>query len=280
MKRKLFPMNLLTAARARASAQMLVAGAVTMALSGCIVHVGGHHGHEDSERHESSQSLSMSADSVTGLYVDSGAGSLEVKGVKGATSIHVSADIVSQRADSSDVIFTLERDGDTVKLVGKRNSGLGFSYGDNYTRVNMTVTVPAQLVLNIDDGSGPITVRDIVNDVRIDDGSGSLLVNNVLGDLDIKDGSGRIEVSHIDGKVAIDDNSGSLSVEHVTGSVNIDDGSGSIDVQDVTDEVVISDGSGGISVARVAHLNIVDAGSGGVSVVDVERDISADADWD
>lgn len=280
MKRKLFPMNLLTAARARASAQMLVAGAVTMALSGCIVHIGGHHGHEDSERHESSQSLNMSADSVAGLYVDSGAGSLEIKGVKGATTINVSADIVSQRSDGSDVIFTLERDGNTAKLVGKRDSGLGFSYGDNYTRVSMTVTVPAELALNIDDGSGPITVKDIANDVRIDDGSGSLLVKNVSGNVDIKDGSGWIEVSHIDGKVVIDDNSGSLSVQQVTGSVNIDDGSGGIDVQDVTNDVVISDGSGGISVARVANLNIVDAGSGGVSVEDVEQDISADADWD
>ena len=280
MKRKLFPMNLLTAARARASAQTLVVGAVVMSLSGCIIHAGEHHGHADSERHESSQSLSMSADSVMDLYVDSGAGSVEIKGVKGATSITVNADIVSQYADGSDVIFTLERDGDRAKLVGKRNTDVGFSYGERYSRVDMTVTVPAQLALNIDDGSGSITVKDIANDVRIDDGSGSLLVKNVLGNLDIKDGSGWIEVSHIDGKVVIDDNSGSLSVQQVTGTVNIDDGSGGIDVQDVTNDVVISDGSGGISVARVANLNIVDAGSGGVSVVDVERDVSADADWD
>lgn len=263
--------------RNKALRSAIVASTAVAGLSGCVVHVG-HHGHDDS--HKSEESLSLSADSLSSLYVDSGAGSVKVKGIRGATSIHVSADIASGREDASDMIFTLKRDGDVAKLVGKRDSGSGFNFDNNSTRVNMTVTMPADLALRIDDGSGSLKVSHMDNDVSIDDGSGSLSVSHVVGNVDIKDGSGSLSVDQVDGQVNIDDNSGSLSVEHVTGRVDIDDGSGGIEVQDVNNEVVISDGSGGISVARVAHLNIVEAGSGSVSVEDVDDNQSAYLDHD
>lgn len=266
--------------RNKALRTVIVASTATAGLSGCVVHIGHHDSEGASQRHTSHQSLSLSADNISRLYIDSGAGSVDVKGVEGARSIQVSADIISGREDGSDVVFTLERDGGTAQLVGKRRSGSGIRFGHNNVSVNMTVIVPAELALRIDDGAGSLVVRHIDNDVSIDDGSGSLSVQDVVGDVNIKDGSGWIEVNQVDGKVSIDDNSGAMSVEQVTGMVNIDDGSGPIDVQDVTNDVVISDGSGGISVARVSYLNIIDAGSGRVSIVDVDHNQSGDLEKD
>ena len=254
----------------RISRSLLLTGAVMTYLSGCVVHVGHHDSDDEHERYQSTQSLSLSSDSINRLHIESGAGFVKVRGHHGVSQIEVHADIVSNRRDTGDIDFTLERVGHEAVLVGKARKSGHFGFGSDHAKVNMTVNVPAHLLIEIDDGSGAITLSDIQNDVVIDDGSGSIRVDDVKGNLTILDGSGDIDVTGIDGAVNIDDNSGSLNVEHVTGQVDIDDGSGAIVVRDVTNEVRINDGSGGITIARVSTLNIIESGSGGVSIEDVK----------
>ncbi|MGI9236959.1 MAG: hypothetical protein ACR2QZ_06155 [Woeseiaceae bacterium] len=164
----------------------------------------------------------------------------------------MNATVIVPESDEEDALkvidkkmrLSLDRKGDRAKLDAFFEDGF-FGRGSS-ARIDLKISVPAGMALEIDDGSGSIELRDIAADVSIDDGSGSIQVHGVAS-LSIDDGSGSIDITSAAGDVAIVDGSGSIKVRSVGGSVSIDDGSGSITVSDVeSDLIIVDDGSGGV----------------------------------
>jgi DUF4097 and DUF4098 domain-containing protein YvlB len=182
-----------------------------------------------------------------------------VTGREGLDAIEVKAEIVAKGVSDKDldayvkdrIELTLEKKGDKAVLVSRvRGKFRLFGFGDNAV-INLTVTVPKALSLDIDDGSGGIVVEDVAG-VRIDDGSGSIRINRVAGEVKIDDGSGGIEIGEVTGDVDVEDGSGEIDIRKVGGTVTIDDGSGSISVEDVGKDVrIVNAGSGGVDITRV-----------------------------
>jgi len=207
--------------------------------------------------YEEVRNLDLSANGIKKLSINSGAGSMDVRGIDGIDKIAVKARIVVQHKDDADAVrfieknmtLTLRQDGSEARLEALFDSHI-FGWGaDAYIVLN--VSVPKGMAVDIDDSSGSMDVADIEGDVSIDDGSGSIDVRNVAN-LKIDDGSGSISVEDASGDVSIVDGSGSITVRHVGGSVTIDDGSGSINVSDVeNDLIIIDDGSGGLTHSNV-----------------------------
>ncbi len=201
--------------------------------------------------------LSIPSDGLDSLFIDAGAGSLDVRGVAGQDSIEVRATIIVDDADDDEgrefirkrVDLRLERDGASARLVSQvKQPMLGWSAD---ARIDVEVVAPANLALRIDDGSGSVEIADFAADVSIDDGSGSIDVRAV-GNLEIDDGSGSIDINGASGDVFVNDGSGSLVIADVGGTVTIDDGSGSIRVNDVAgDLIIIESGSGGVSFSGI-----------------------------
>ena len=193
--------------------------------------------------------FALDAEGIPMLRIDAGAGAIDVRGVDGLDRITVSATIFvggdEEKARSiieKKMKLFLEPRGDHALLVADFKNGIFGGWSD--ARIDLEVSVPRGMALDIDDGSGSIDVVDIAADVRIDDGSGSIDLDNVAN-IVIDDGSGSIDVSNASGDVVITDGSGSIAVRTVGGSVRIDDGSGSINVSDVeNDLVIVDDGSG------------------------------------
>jgi len=200
----------------------------------------------------------LPAEGLADIHIKAGQGDLELTGVEGASDIVVTATIsVPTRTDSkarsiikSDMVLTLEQDGDSARLASYFKRG---KWGwDGHPEINLDVKIPARLAVSIDDGSGLIRIQDVSGDITIEDGSGSIAIVRVGGDVHIDDGSGAISVKEVSDSVWIVDGSGSITVRTVGGSVVIDDGSGSIDVSDVENDLIIeADGSGSLRVARV-----------------------------
>ena len=209
---------------------------------------------------ETTKTLNLPAQGITRLDIRAGAGSLAVTGREGLAAIEVRAEVVAPDVRDKDmeeyirdrVELTLEKRGDVAVLVGRiRDSGRLFHFGED-ARIDLTVTVPKTMALDIDDGSGDLVVEDLAAAVRIEDGSGSISVVRVAGNVRIDDGSGGLEVSDVTGDVTIDDGSGEVRVRRVGGTVTLDDGSGGIDIEDVEKDVrLINTGSGGVDVSRV-----------------------------
>ena len=208
---------------------------------------------------EKVKSLSLAAEGISKVEIDCGAGFLKVTGDETLKSIEVRAEIIvtgksegkAQEYINKNVELYLEPKGSRAVLVSKFKEKFSlFNFGRR--EINLTVAVPKSIDLDIDDGSGQITVEDIRGKVKVDDGSGGLYLKNIEGDAVIDDGSGEIDASGITGNVDVDDGSGSIHLVNVGQNVILNDGSGSIDIDGVGGDVIIrDDGSGSVSIHNV-----------------------------
>lgn len=201
--------------------------------------------------------FAVDASTLESLRMDVGAGSLEINGDSNATEVRVHATACSTSRRKLDEIDLTHRTRGSELLVrtetDRSSSFLSwFSFG--YARIDIDVTMPSNLFLDVDDGSGGIEIAGV-------------------GALDLDDGSGSVDIRNMDGDVSIDDGSGGITVADVRGSVSVDDGSGSIQIRDSYD-VRVNDGSGEILIENIRNnVNIVDDGSGGIRIRDVAGDV-------
>ncbi len=214
---------------------------------------------------QETKTLSLAVEGVTQLEIDCEAGSLKVQGEEGLKAIEVKAEIHAGGVDEKDmkkfiedhVKLTLENKEGRAVLASEVKGDLFSSFSD--VRIDLTVSCPKQMDLNVDDGSGGIEIKSLSGKVNIEDGSGEVQVEDIQGDVNIEDGSGGIEVKEITGDVSIEDGSGSMTVLNVGGNLTIDDGSGSIDVDGVGKDLILEDtGSGSVNYRNVKGRVIED----------------------
>jgi hypothetical protein len=194
---------------------------------------------------------SFPADGVRSARFETGAGSLTIEGRRGATTIEVIAEFrgrAGSREEERRILeslqLTMEVRGGTFYL---KTDHRGMSRWDGGGMIDIVATVPPDIALDIEDGSGGMRVRGMDADVTIEDNSGEVEIDGVKGRLIVKDGSGGIDIRNAGGDVEIEDGSGGIDVRHVQGNIRINDGSGSIDVEDVAGSLdVPSGGSGGV----------------------------------
>lgn len=239
-----------------------------VSLTGCIINVNAA-GMPDLDHQQ--RELTLDSQDLQGLIAETGAGSLEIIGVEGLTQIKLVADIYSNKdSNDSKLILTLEKKANKAKLKADFEQN-GFNNYSSY--IDLKLQVPANLALDIDDGSGAILISKMTADINVKDGSGELIINGG-NNVSIDDGSGDIEVSKISGNLTIDDGSGAIKVTDVSGNIAIDDGSGNIEVANVQSPVTITDGSGDINVFNTKGLTILAAGSGDVKFNKIDGPVS------
>lgn len=200
------------------------------------------------------RAVDLDASGLRLLALTAGAGGLDVQGRPGLDRVLVRGEACASDVDLlEDIRLEGRRDGD-LAVVRVEMPELGSGQG---AAVDLTVELPSSMAVEVEDGSGPTTIRDVAG-VTIHDGSGGLEVRSIQGDVTVSDGSGSLEVSDVGGSVRIDDGSGSLTVRGVQGTVTISDGSGGITVAGVGGDVVVEeDGSGDLHTDGVAGEVIV-----------------------
>lgn len=249
-------------------------------LSGCIVIANSSYADHKTERQ-----LQLTADNLTFLDVNTEAGALIISGAK-TDQISVSADVYTKRGDVDSYELELSSRGDTATLIAKIDSS-GFWKGQS-PHIDIRVSLPKNMSISIEDGSGDISISNITGTLDINDGSGDMRIDDIKGKVNIDDNSGDIIIRNIKGNVEIDDNSGEITAENfqgdlkledgsgdirisgITGNAFIEDSSGDLTVRDIDGSVTIDDGSGDINVKRVGSLKIIESGSGGLHVKQVK----------
>lgn len=208
---------------------------------------------------EKTERLSLSADGIDKLVINCGSGFLRVTGEGSLKSIEVEAEIIVRGKSDRDmedyvadnIRLELKRQGNRAILVSDfKNSIRGISFRERV--INLTVRIPEDMDVEVDDGSGEIDIARIAGDIQIDDGSGTITINDIRGDVAIDDGSGTIDISGVSGSVTIDDGSGTIDVSNVEENVEVSDGSGSIYIDTIGGDVIIrNEGSGGLRIRNV-----------------------------
>jgi len=130
----------------------------------------------------------------------------------------------------------------------------GWSFGrGNYASLDLRIEVPEDMLLNIKDSSGDLSL-DGVGAVNLQDSSGDIEIDHANGAVVIRDSSGDIDVDQVEGNLTIvADSSGDIYVEHIQGEVLVErDSSGDIRIAHVKDSVVVlRDSSGDIRATDV-----------------------------
>ena len=203
--------------------------------------------------------MSLSADGIDKLMVDCGSGFLYVTGEESLKNIEVEAEIIVKGKNEKDIENYVK---DHVKLELKKQGSKAvlvslfknqFPNINFRTRViNLTVTVPKNMDLEVDDGSGEVKIAQIDGNIQVDDGSGEITIRGIQGDVGIEDGSGTVDISDVTGSVMVDDGSGTIEVSDIGENVKVSDGSGSIYIDGVGGDVIIKDdGSGSVKIRNV-----------------------------
>ncbi len=221
--------------------------------------------------HSRDINLTASATAVNLAVVVAGAGELVIEG-GGTDEIVIQGRACASDADRlEEMSIDLSPRGDRLQIKTEIPDRGNWSWsGNRYAHIDLTVQLPANLAVRVDDGSGNLVVRD-VSSIELEDGSGNIEMSGIAGDVSIDDGSGNIDLTDVGGEVWINDGSGNIDIADVGSVVIDDDGSGNIDVDVVRGSVIVhSDGSGGIWVAAVGgDFTVQDDGSGGIRHRDV-----------
>lgn len=221
---------------------------------------------------EDAQYLELSAKDIRTLQITCGAGFLDVYGVDGYEHIKVTASIKisgippDSLPDFLDrhVLLSLHkrRDKAILQSVFKKQNRMSAD-----AKIDLSVAIPKNLRVEIDDASGWMDVSDLDANLAIEDDSGSINVRDVRANVRIEDGSGKIQITDVRGNLEIKDGSGRIHVDRIKGNVHLVDGSGEMTIKDIEGNLTIRDGSGGIEINNVTrNVFIEEAGSGSLEI--------------
>lgn len=206
---------------------------------------------------------SAALNGVTHITVIARAGSLKVSGRSGAREVAATGTACADDKALLDKIqFAVRQSGSDLRVeavIPEQSGWLNWNNG----RLDMEVTVPDALPIDITDGSGEALIEN-VGPLTMTDGSGELTIHGVHGDADVRDGSGELTITDVAGNLRVHDGSGEMEIDRVAGNVTISDGSGGITVRNVQHNVTIDDdGSGSVDVSDVRGDFVVEnKGSG------------------
>lgn len=220
------------------------------------------------ERVEETRALELPATTVEMLEVETGSGDLSIVGDKEASSIEAKATIKrSPNVSEEDIIFTLEQEGNTAKLVLDQKTGPLPRMVD----VSLTVKVPAAMNLVVKDGSGDTKIKDIDGSLVVHDDSGDLEIFQVSGELEVYDQSGDLHVTNASNIKRINDDSGDMILNHTKGDMQVHDQSGSLTINNHVGDITIWDDSGNLNIDGVeGNVTLEEKGSGDQTVKNIK----------
>ena len=224
--------------------------------------------------------ISLKANSITAIQVDAGAGDMQIFGDTQFDTIEVIAKIYGQELDEDKFLLSLEQESDRAILHAHTTQT-----HHNNERIDLMITLPAKLKLEVKDRSGDIQIESMQGGVSIDDRSGDIELTDISGGLEIDDRSGDISVNTVLGEISINDRSGDINLVNVVGNTKIHDRSGEIRVNTLNGNLDIEDSSGDIRVKTVSGAVTVDDTSGNIDIDGAEdfvmvADGSGDVDLD
>ncbi len=156
----------------------------------------------------------------------------------------------------------IEQNGNWIRI-GKMEESLldGIS-------ISYDVTVPKDIRLRANTGSGDVRIDDVAGGTVVRSGSGNLKLHNLGSDLEVKSGSGDIDAIDVAGTTRVSTGSGNIHIQQSgTGYVRTSTGSGDVTIDNAKGEVEASTGSGNIHASGSVLDNWnIHTGSGDVRI--------------
>lgn len=193
---------------------------------------------------------------------------LKVDGAAGGKPSIQGRACASTQEAADNLVVVQSKQGDTlvVELKDKREGGWHMGWGNNYAYLKVAASVPGNLPIEVNVGSGDAEVRNVAS-LESTAGSGDLEVDGVRGGVKANVGSGDVKIAN-SGAVDVGSvGSGDLTARSITGGVRIGTvGSGDAKLTDITGDVDVGTiGSGDLDADGVkGNLTVRTTGSGDV----------------
>jgi hypothetical protein len=214
------------------------------------------------------------------LAIDAAAGSLNIVGGETGDTVVVRGEVCASKerwADEADVVL---ESGERARIVVVLPDSSGMSWGSSYVSMDLELTVPASLSLDIRDSSGDIEIRD-AGAVSVRDSSGDIDLTRVSS-ASLQDSSGDIDMTDVSGDVTVvQDSSGDIRGREIGGSVVVEsDSSGDIRFRNVEGDLLVERDSSGDIIADAigGDFSVLRDGSGSIRHSDVQGSVSVPDD--
>jgi hypothetical protein len=219
------------------------------------------------------RNLDIDAAGLKDLQLVLGSSDARVEGVAGLKRIEVRGKAcASEEGWLKGLTVGQERSGERVTVTTRHEDGAHMGgWGTSYAFIDLQVRLPADLMVDVDAGSGDSNVANVAA-LHFGSGSGDLSAAHVAGAVSIKVGSGDAIVDDV-GSIWVERvGSGDIRATTVRGEAKVGHvGSGDINFSDVHGGVhVESVGSGDLVASRIGgDVEVGSIGSGDVTASDV-----------
>jgi len=235
-------------------------------------------------RFEAPRNASFDLAGVRTIVVEVGHHDVHLEGSAGATAAQVRGRAcASSQERLAPLQLAQRREGDRLVVSASDDHGANhFSFFgiSSYAYLELHLTVPAGIAVEMDVGSGDAHVANVAS-LKSEVGSGDLDVKGVRGAFEAKVHSGDIRAEDVGTTHVASVGSGDFSVDRVRGNIAIDSiGSGDANLRAIGGSVEVgSVGSGDLHVNGVARdLHVAHVGSGDVEHVAVAGKVNVPKD--
>ena len=209
---------------------------------------------------EESKTLKVDPAKPVTLKVDSAAGSVTVTGgdvdtvqVKAVKTAYDSSEARAE-AELKTIQYSITQTGNTITLKYELTKSMNFM--NNVNSVDFIVTVPSETTVDIDTGTGEVSVTGVQGQAAIKNSFGDITVERVDGALSAETNSGGINISSLaagSGDVKLLSGFGTISMSQVSGAdVSAQSNSGKLDLENVraTKDMNLSSDFGNVTFAN------------------------------
>lgn len=227
-------------------------------------------------RHSAPRDLQLDLAGVKAVVFDIGPHELKLDATPDARAKLQGKACASDAKRLEQLTLTQHRSGDKLYVTAKREGSSGvFSFGNNYSHLELAGTLPDAITVQLKVGSGDATVTG-PSILSIDVGSGDVQARKIRGLVAAKVGSGDVDLEDIGSLQVISVGSGDLVAKAVKGPAKVGSiGSGDFELRGAKGAVEIdSIGSGDARVGNVAgSVTLQSLGSGDFEIDAVEGDL-------
>lgn len=185
--------------------------------------------------------------------------------IRRSNTSKISVELVHFYGDEYNPI--IEKQGNTLRIKEMDNSRQeGWGWGEKSPK--WTLTVPDNLSVKFNTGSGDIEVSDLKIELDMNAGSGDVKLANIKGELVSNTGSGDLDIDDFEGDIRTNTGSGDVEMSDAKGDIRMNCGSGDISIRGAEGAISANVGSGEINASNVLIKgeSSFNSGSGDVEV--------------
>jgi putative adhesin/cell wall-active antibiotic response 4TMS protein YvqF len=189
----------------------------------------------------------------------------------------------AQKADAdryaNDFTFSIRNEGSRYRILSSRDEGGRVGRSRQYYKSSMTILVPKQSAIQVDNRNGKVTVENLAGTQNITNRYGQVEVRGIMGAVEVENRNGSVTVEDVSDAVKITDRYSEVNAKNIGGSLQIANRNGSVYVSEVRGNTTISNAYGPITAENITGDLTLNGRNNSIEAEHVSGRVTADASY-